>query len=65
MLIDPKKTFAVVDNQRKTYYQPYLTELGELRTLTMGGSPGFGDSGSGTGCEMLGIGGSGKCNPIP
>jgi hypothetical protein len=33
-------------NRRKQYRRPRLEELGDLRTLTLGGSPGGGDSGS-------------------
>jgi hypothetical protein len=33
-------------NRRKQYRKPKLEELGDLRTLTLGGSPGGGDSGS-------------------
>jgi hypothetical protein len=33
-------------NQRKPYRKPHLEELGDLRTLTLGGSPGVTDSGS-------------------
>ena len=32
---------------RKPYRKPQLEELGDLRTLTLGGSPGTGDSGGG------------------
>ena len=31
---------------RKPYHKPHLMELGDLRTLTLGGSPGTGDSGT-------------------
>lgn len=31
---------------RKPYLKPFLTPLGDLRSLTLGGSPGIGDSGS-------------------
>lgn len=34
--------------QRKEYAAPVLTRLGDLRTLTMGTTPGFQDSGSPT-----------------
>lgn len=35
--------------RREPYVQPRLVRLGDLRSLTLGGSPGFGDSGpSGT-----------------
>ena len=33
---------------RKKYHKPQLQELGDLRTLTLGGSPGLLDSGSST-----------------
>ena len=32
---------------RRPYASPRLVELGDLRSLTLGGSPGFGDSGIG------------------
>jgi hypothetical protein len=32
---------------RRLYQKPRLQELGDLRTLTLGGSPGNGDSGGG------------------
>jgi len=32
--------------KRKSYQKPYLMALGDLRTLTLGGSPGAGDSGT-------------------
>ncbi len=37
---------------RKFYRKPHLEELGDLRTLTLGGSPGVGDSGGGAGSEF-------------
>jgi hypothetical protein len=36
------------ENRRKPYRKPQLEELGDLRTLTLGGSPGLNDSGSST-----------------
>jgi len=36
---------AKKDESRRRYYKPSLKELGDLRTLTLGGSPGVGDSG--------------------
>ncbi len=39
---------------RKPYHKPQLEELGDLRTLTLGGSPGAGDSGGAFGVEILG-----------
>jgi hypothetical protein len=32
---------------KKQYVKPALTSLGDIRDVTMGGSPGFGDSGAG------------------
>lgn len=34
-------------NKRKKYEKPVLIPLGDIRDVTMGGSPGFGDSGAG------------------
>ena len=34
--------------EKKQYNTPKLIPLGDIRDVTMGGSPGFGDSGSGT-----------------
>lgn len=34
-----------VAGSRRRYRKPLLERLGELRTLTLGGSPGVGDSG--------------------
>lgn len=31
--------------KKKAYVKPVLTPLGDIRDVTMGGSPGFGDSG--------------------
>lgn len=48
--IYPNKSQACVVNPskpRKLYRRPKLEELGDLRTLTLGGSPGIGDSSSG------------------
>jgi len=33
--------------RRRPYVSPRLTDLGDLRSLTLGGSPGAGDSGIG------------------
>ncbi len=33
--------------KKKTYVKPVMTLLGDIRDVTMGGSPGFGDSGGG------------------
>jgi len=33
---------------KKQYKKPELTPLGDIRDMTMGGSPGFGDSGAGS-----------------
>ena len=37
---------------RKPYRKPALEKLGELRTLTLGGSVGTGDSGAGSAVEF-------------
>lgn len=42
---------------RKPYRAPNLIELGDLRTLTLGGSPGAGDSGSGGLTQQEKVGG--------
>ena len=44
-----KQTFAAgnTSKPRKPYHKPQLEELGDLRALTLGGSPGIGDSGMG------------------
>jgi hypothetical protein len=36
----------VLEETRKAYQKPELIELGDLRALTLGGSPGGGDSGA-------------------
>ena len=36
---------------KKEYMKPNLENLGDLRTLTLGGSPGSGDSGAGINTE--------------
>ena len=41
---------------RRPYVSPRLVELGDLRSLTLGGSPGFGDSGGGAPRKPLVIG---------
>jgi hypothetical protein len=42
---------------RQPYCKPILEELGDLRTLTLGGSPGAGDSGGGAlTCDPSGFG---------
>lgn len=46
---------------RRPYVSPRLVELGDLRSLTLGGSPGFGDSGIGAPRKPLVIGEA----PIP
>ncbi|HEX5717660.1 MAG TPA: lasso RiPP family leader peptide-containing protein [Thermoanaerobaculia bacterium] len=46
---------------RRPYVSPRLVELGDLRSLTLGGSPGFGDSGIGSPRRPLVIGEA----PIP
>lgn len=46
---------------RRPYVSPRLVELGDLRSLTLGGSPGFGDSGIGSPRKPLVVGEA----PIP
>ena len=46
---------ADVDS-RRPYVSPRLVVLGDLRSLTLGGSPGFGDSGIGAPRKPLVIG---------
>jgi hypothetical protein len=41
---------------RRPYVSPRLVELGDLRSLTLGGSPGAGDSGVGRPRKPLVIG---------
>jgi hypothetical protein len=36
-----------VRRTKKSYKKPELIPLGDIRDVTMGGSPGFGDSGAG------------------
>lgn len=48
---------------RKPYRKPELRQLGDLRTLTLGGSPGTGDSGGGVGVQFP-IGRTGTGLPI-
>jgi hypothetical protein len=42
---DPSRTADA--GSRRPYESPRLVELGDLRSLTLGGSPGAGDSGVG------------------
>lgn len=39
-------------NPRKPYHKPFVQELGDLRSLTLGGSPGAGDTGN-SGTQMI------------
>jgi hypothetical protein len=43
-------------NPRRPYVSPHLVELGDLRSLTLGGSPGANDSGIGDPRRPLVIG---------
>ncbi|MDD2921322.1 MAG: lasso RiPP family leader peptide-containing protein [Anaerolineales bacterium] len=43
---------------RKPYCKPLLEDLGDLRALTLGGSPGCGDSGANIGIQAPWGGGS-------
>ena len=40
-----KKQTPSKDNKKKKYKSPAVQSLGDIRDVTMGGSPGFGDSG--------------------
>ena len=50
IMSDQRKTFhntqkvKNIPKSRKLYRKPHLQELGDLRSLTLGGSPGVGDS---------------------
>ena len=55
MYIDPSRTSADVES-RRPYVSPRLVELGDLRSLTLGGSPGAGDSGIGRPRKPLVVG---------
>jgi hypothetical protein len=48
------------DKHYKLYRKPELMSLGDLRTLTLGGSPGVGDSGATSSCEQS----NGKRGPL-
>ncbi len=41
----PNAVLSIYDQQRKTYQKPHLQVLGDVRTNTLGGSMGQGDSG--------------------
>lgn len=53
-MTEPRSTPA--DVERRPYVSPRLVELGDLRSLTLGGSPGAGDSGIGRPRKPLVIG---------
>jgi hypothetical protein len=44
---EEERRVEIADGVRKPYSAPVLTVLGDIRDLTMGGSPGSGDSGEG------------------
>ena len=48
---------------RRLYISPRLVVLGDLRNLTLGGSPGFGDSGIGAPRKPLSFGGGASFPP--
>jgi hypothetical protein len=52
MLSDHQTLTLNKGKPRKPYRKPHLDKLGDLRTLTLGGSPGTGDSGGGTFIEF-------------
>jgi hypothetical protein len=56
-------TSAGVVERRRPYVTPHLVELGDLRSLTLGGSPGANDSGLGTPRKPLVIGGQAPFPP--
>ena len=43
---EQEETVEKTDQPRKPYFKPLVEELGDLRTLTLGGSPGASDSGT-------------------
>jgi hypothetical protein len=45
--MSPPPVSAETPKLRRPYTSPRLSELGDLRTLTLGGSPGANDSGLG------------------
>jgi hypothetical protein len=55
----------MVEKLRKPYSKPQLMSLGDLRTLTLGGSPGYGDTGGSSMCEKRGTKGLKFCPIIP
>ncbi len=58
--LQPPNVDEVDQKRLKLYSKPCLEELGDLRALTLGGSPGSGDSGADF-CEIPGSGGVGNC----
>ena len=52
-----EKNTPVKASERRPYVSPHLVELGDLRSLTLGGSPGANDSGLGTPRKPLVVGG--------
>ncbi len=46
----------------RPYATPRLEALGDIRDITLGGSPGQGDSGWGYDCENEGVGGPPSCD---
>jgi len=53
-LYSPETIFFIPDEaetRHKPYRKPHLEELGALRDLTLGGSPGTGDSGGASGTQ--------------
>jgi hypothetical protein len=51
-----EKNTPVKASARRPYVSPHLVELGDLRSLTLGGSPGANDSGVGDPRKPLVIG---------
>jgi hypothetical protein len=55
-MVSTKPASAETSKPRRPYTSPCLSELGDLRTLTLGGSPGANDSGMGDPRRPLVIG---------
>lgn len=55
-MMSPQSASAETSKSRRPYTSPRLSELGDLRTLTLGGSPGAFDSGGGEPRRPLQVG---------
>ena len=56
MTTQPDTPIPETAEPRRPYVAPHLVELGDLRSLTLGGSPGANDSGIGSPRKPLVIG---------